>query len=498
MTEAPPRIVVTLPARTLADVRRQAGLAATYGADLAEVRIDRLPASERAAVGDLFPSPLPLVATLRSRAEGGEGPDDPGERALELLQLAGLPFRWIDLEYARDLPASIRLPPPDRLGRIVSSHLRQGAESGWERRLRDLASTDGVAKLVFPASVPLVLSRVLPELARRTDRSCVVLTTGPSGPLLRALAGRMGFPFVFAALPAGGSAPPVEPSQIPVDRLRPFLDGGPGAPLFAVAGRPVDHSASPGIHARWMRDSGRAGLYIPLEFPDDAEFREALPSLAAAGFRGINVTHPFKAAALEAAAERRPGATACRAANCLTFRDGGVEAENTDLAAALRRLGELRAEGRWDGSELAVLGAGGSARATLAAARALSVSATVYARRPQAAANLADEFGAAVGTGAPPHPHSLVVHATNVGRRDAGPAELPLAPLLGPRTHLLDWVYRPEVPTIASVARSAGSSYEDGWRLLVYQAAASFEVWWGSPPSPESVAASLAEGGCAA
>jgi shikimate dehydrogenase len=498
MTAAPPLVIVTLPARTVAGARSEALLAAEHGADLAEVRVDRLPADEQQKLPELFPPALPLVATLRSRAEGGEGPDDPAARAEVLQRLAALPFRWIDVEFARDLPAVLQLPPPERLGRIVSSHLRQGEQSGWERRWRELATVDAVGKLVFPASVPLVLREVLPALAGRPGGGCVVQTTGPSGPLLRALAGRLRFPFVYAALPEGASGAPVEPSQIPVDQLRPFLDAEGSAPLFAIVGRPVDHSASPAIHARWMRAARRPGIYLPLEFPDDLELVESLPRLAELGFRGLNVTHPFKAAAAEAATDLRPGALASRAANCLSFRAGGIEAENTDLAAILRRLGELRLSGAWEGSELAVVGAGGSARATLAAARTLAVPATVYARRPEAARSLAAEFEATAGGGRREAPHELVVHATSAGRKGAGPLAVPLAPLLGPKSHVVDWVYRPDAPEVQAAARSAGATYEDGWRLLVYQAAASFEIWWGSSPGDAPVAEALAEGGCAA
>jgi 3-dehydroquinate dehydratase type I len=498
MTGRPPLLVVTLPARSVPEAQAQIRHARDAGADLAEVRLDRFPIEERSRAADLFPSPLPLLATVRSQAEGGEGPNDPGERATVIAELGGLPFRWIDLELDRDVPAAVRLPPADRIGRIVSVHLRASETPRWEERLAQLTGADGLGKLVMRASVPFALKEILPRLAARSDPTRVVLTVGPSGPLLRALSKRLRAPIVFVSLPSVSGEAPVEPSQIPVDRLRPFLDADGEPPLFAVAGRPVAHSESPAIHSRWMRDDGRPGLYLPLEFADEGEFRESLPLLAEQGFRGLNVTHPFKAAAFAAATERRAGALACAAANCLTFRDGQVEAENTDLAAILRRLVELRDEGRWDGSALSVIGAGGSARATLAAARLLSVPATVYARRSEAARELAREFGATAGGAPPSHPPPLVVHATSAGRREAGALAVSLGPFVGAGSHLVDWVYRADDPSLRRNSEAAGATYEDGWRLLVYQAAASYTIWWGREPAPASIAASLAEGVCAA
>ena len=496
MSRTRPRVVVTLPARTVAEAAREARLAHDHGADAAEVRVDRLAPDERSSLARLFPSPIPLVATYRSRAEGGEGDEDRTARESVLRELASHPFRWIDLELAHDLEVVPSLPPAERLGRIVSCHQDEVATGAWVERLRELEAVDGIGKLVVRATVAEALHDVVPQ-AHRVGEEVIVHTTGPSGPLLRAWARRFGFPMVYAALPAGAGEAPVEPSQVPVDRLRPFLEPEEPPPIFAVCGRPVAHSLSPSIHSRWMREDGRLGLYIALEFTDDAEFLDALGPLGAGGFRGLNVTHPFKAIAAEAATELGAGAQACGVANCLTFHEGNVAAENTDLLAVLRRLEELRTCGRWDGGELVVLGAGGAARATLAAARELGASATVFARRPSAAEALAKEFGAAAGAPGEGAPAGLVVHATNVGREPGSSLEVPIAPWLGRLSHLLDWVYAPNEPVVRRAAERAGASYEDGWRLLVYQAAASYEIWWGRPPAEASVVRSVEEGPCA-
>ena len=493
MSDGRPRLVVTLPGRSLAAVARQAQLAQEGGADAAELRADRLETDDLPRVGRLFPAPLPLVGTYRSRAEGGEGSDDPAVRRTVLLGLAELPFRWIDVELVRDLGTLPLLPPADRLGRIISCHLAEEGRRSWRERLGELEGVDGVGKLVVHASVGELLGDIVPQAAR-VGSTTVVHTTGPSGPLLRAWARRFGFPFVYAALPAAGRAPPVEPSQLEVDRLRPFLDAPEAPPLFAVCGRPIGHSRSPEIHADWMQKQGRTGLYLALEFADGPEFVDALGPLAEGGFRGLNVTHPFKEVAREAATDARAGAVACGAANCLTLADGGIVAENTDLLAILRRLEELRAEGRWDGRSLTVVGAGGAAKATLAAARELGAEATVYARRPEAARTVAERFGATAGVAVEAGPSALIVHATTVGREPRATLDLPISRLLRSGSHLLDWVYAPASPVVAEAAARASATYEDGWRLLVYQAAASYETWWGEPPNEASVAEAILEG----
>lgn len=496
MTAPRPLIVVTVPARTVGEARAQIAAAREAGADAAEVRLDRFAPTERGAVDGLFPSALPLVGTYRSRAEGGEGEDEPERRAAILLEVAARPFRWVDLELARDQAVLPRLPPPERLGRIISCHLPELGGDRWKTRLAELETIEGIGKLVVRAGVEETVRTLLPE-AERVGEEVLLLTTGPSGPLLRAWARRLAYPLVYAALPSTSPEPPVEPSQIPVDQLRPFLEAEETPPLFGIVGRPVGHSRSPELHGRWLREDGERALYVALEPASDREFLDILAPLADGGFRGLNVTQPFKAAAAQAATELGAGARACGVANCLSFRDGSVAAENTDLLAALRRLEELRTEGRWDGGRLAVVGAGGAARATLAAARELGAAATVYARRAPAAEALARDLEARVGASAEPFP--LVVHATEVGREPTGTLELPIDRLLQAGGYLLDWVYRPRGRQLRETADRAHATYEDGWRLFVYQAAASYEIWWGHPPEAGSLARALAEEGpCAA
>ncbi len=494
MTPPAPLVFVTLPGRTIRELQEQIRAAAMARADVAEVRIDRLEESERARVAELFPAPLPLLGTYRSIEEGGRAGAS-ASRPDVLAQVGSLPFAWIDREAdrdPRDVPATSVVP--DRRY-IVSTHLLGGEPPGdLGRRLREPLPPRTIRKFVIDCSIARWLLEIVPALPPPEESTFVVLATGAAGPLSRADARRTGSAAVFAALPAeaeGVSLRPVEPSQLPIDRLAPYLRAERLGPLFGVAGHPIDHSRSPGIHHAWMRGEGRLGVYVPLDFANDEEFVACLPALASAGFRGINVTHPFKAIALSAASRVGRAAEVCGAANCLTFEGSEVEAQNTDLAAVLRRLTELKESHRWDGRSVSVVGTGGAARATLAAARELRAESRVYARRAGGGTALASEFGARAaepGEGPPP---SLLVHATPVGRRGSGPLEVPLAGLVGDGTHVLDWVYAPDDSELRTAVTSTGGTYEDGTRLLVYQAAESYAVWWGEPPSDAAVAAAL-------
>ncbi|MCI4321138.1 MAG: type I 3-dehydroquinate dehydratase [Thermoplasmata archaeon] len=491
-----PRLVVSLPGRTLDETRRHIALAASAGADAAEVRLDRWPAMERERLRELFPAQLPLLATFRSRAEGGEGPDDPTERGETLERLFGLPFELVDVELARDRVPVARTGGPEALG---SRHLPDSISVGEIGHLVE-SRPEGCRrlKLVLASTVDRFLSDLLPNLPRWVGPDTAVFTTGASGPLTRVWARELGEPWVFSCLPLGEeSAPPVETSQVPVDQLRRSWSAAPGR-RFAIVGAPVGHSLSPAVHAVWLAAEGRAASYVPVELRDKSTFA-AMVSLGRRGWwDGWSVTHPWKEAAAQLADERTEASRATGVANTLMFHNGRVRADETDVGAIARRAKELEAERRWDGEEVVVVGTGGAARAAVFALAPSRRRVWVLGRRATSARELVAALGGVVATARDAHPTELVVHATTIGRGPRRDLDVPLAGWIGPGTTVLDFVYAQDDHQVRDLCRRSGAEYEDGRRLLVYQAAGAHRIWWGTAPSPSAIDAALRRVGCAA
>lgn len=504
MTTRPPLLIATCPGRTVLEVKGELVRAADAGADLAEVRLDRFSAEERSKLEALFPAPIPLMATLRSRSEGGEGPDVAHDRGPLLEQAARLPFRFLDLERARDA-SILGAAGPRSEGKpslIVSSHLAESVSIAEVFRLLEMPRPPGaVAKVVFPCNFERLWSELLPQLSPVGAFEPYVLhTTGPTGQLLRAWARRLGMFAVYSALPAPtrtNTIRTVEPAQLPVNQLRRYEDHGGTGHLFAVIGHPIQHSQSPALHSFWFGEENRNGLYLALDMANAEDLAASVAPLALGGFRGLNVTHPWKQVALSLASRAAPAAELAGCANTLTFDEEGISAENTDVAAVRRRLSELKESGVWDGSPVVVLGSGGAARSALAAAATLGSGGIVVARQAEAAAELARAFGANVAFGSSFAPARLVIHATPAGREDSPSLQLPWEGTIGPSTHLLDFVYEPVHPFLRQGAEAHGATYEDGSRLLMYQAAESYALWWGSAPSTRLQEAALREVLCA-
>jgi shikimate dehydrogenase len=242
--------------------------------------------------------------------------------------------------------------------------------------------------------------------------------------------------------------------------------------LTGVAGWPVAHSRSPAMHNAAFAALGMDDwLYTRLPLAPEL-FAEAVRALPGSGYRGINVTIPHKEAAVALADVISDGAAAIGAANTLTFEDGGaIAAENTDAQGFLDALGAPLS-----GRRVLVLGAGGSARAVVWAAReAGAADIVVWNRTHERARLLAADFGVAAVER--PRPADVVVNTTSVGLTGTL-ADLPLAETGDPGI-VVDLVYGDSDPPVTVWARGRGARVIGGAEVLVRQGALSFARWTG-------------------
>jgi shikimate dehydrogenase len=243
---------------------------------------------------------------------------------------------------------------------------------------------------------------------------------------------------------------------------------------LGVCGWPVAHSRSPRMHNAALLALGlHDWRYQLLPVPPE-RFAETIPALARVGFRGVNVTIPHKEAALGLADEATETARSVGAANTLTFRDGRIHADNTDVTGFLSVL----PQSVYDKDAL-VLGAGGSARAVLYALRQAGARRIhVWNRSAARAEALAREFGALPGAA----PAEVIVNCTAVGLEDPeSPFKaLPLeADEMGAGQLVVDLVYRPGGTVLLNTAKARGAAVAGGLEILVAQGAASLERWTG-------------------
>lgn len=262
----------------------------------------------------------------------------------------------------------------------------------------------------------------------------------------------------------------------------------PRIPLAGVIGHPVAHSRSPALHGFWLKRYGIKGHYIPMDI-SQADLPEALKMLPKLGFVGINVTIPHKEAVLALADIVTDRAALIGAANTLIFRkDGKIHADNTDGAGFIANLRQNAPHWVPSVGPAAVLGAGGAARAVVAALIEVGVPEIRIANRTRARADaFRADFGAKVTVwdwtqaGRMLEGAATVVNTTALGM--TGKPDLGVSLEAVERgTLATDIVYTPLKTQFLIEAEEAGATIVDGLGMLLHQAAPGFERWFGQRP----------------
>ncbi len=262
----------------------------------------------------------------------------------------------------------------------------------------------------------------------------------------------------------------------------------PRIPLAGVIGHPIAHSRSPALHGYWLRRYGIKGHYVPMDIaPQD--LRQMLEILPKLGFVGINVTIPHKEAVLKIADIVTDRAALIGAANTLIFRkDGRIHADNTDGSGFMANLRQNAPTWQPASGPAAIFGAGGAARAVIAALIEVGVPEIRISNRtrPRAEALRAD-FGAKLKVfDWVQAPNMLegavtVVNTTSLGMTGKPDFRVPLD-ALEQKALVTDLVYTPLETSLLLEAKSMGCITVDGLGMLLHQAAPGFERWFGHRP----------------
>lgn len=250
------------------------------------------------------------------------------------------------------------------------------------------------------------------------------------------------------------------------------------ARVGGIVGRPVTHSLSPVIHNAWIAAAGLDAAYVPFAPHDTAGF-DALIAFGRAGLlSGVNVTAPFKEQAFACADNASDAARRSGSANILAFRDGRVLADSSDGEGLLQALALQAPALTLSGCVVVMLGAGGAARATVAALADAGATVRIVNRTRARAEAIASDLGGSVEVGDPASAFSgagLVVNALSIPPR-LDPAGL------DPSTVVMDMTYRPVRTDFLEAASAAGLTTVDGLAMLIGQAGASFRAIFDEPP----------------
>lgn len=250
--------------------------------------------------------------------------------------------------------------------------------------------------------------------------------------------------------------------------------------IAGVAGQPIAHSLSPLIHRAWIAAAGLDADYRAFGPEDEAGFAALVEEVRAGRLRGLNVTAPFKAAALVLADEVSETVRLCGSANLLVLEDGRLRADSTDGTGLLAALAEQAPALDVRDRPVLILGAGGAARAAAAALKGAGAEVGVLNRTPARAEALAAGLGVGVATPSAVGMAVLVVNALSA------PPEIEIG-ALRPDAVLMDMTYRPLLTPFLAAGRARGLTTVDGLAMLIGQARPSFRALFGLEPPAADV-----------
>jgi 3-dehydroquinate dehydratase / shikimate dehydrogenase len=424
----------------------------------------------------------PLILTFRPAEQGGYRELTREERLGFWSSIAPRGEKvWWDIE--GDLLHDLA---PDWSRVIVSHHDFSGVPNDLEQIYERLAQTPAaVIKIAVQANDILDCIPIfhLLDRARREGREIVAIAMGNAGIATRVLGPSRGSFLTYGALDDESAT---APGQVNARKLRSLyhLDTIDDETMICgLVGLPVMHSVSPRIHNTAFVETGVNGVYLPFEVHDAVQFckRMVHPRTRELNWnlRGLSITAPHKQTVMVCLDWIEPDAKEIGAVNTVVVDGDRLLGYNTDaagfIAPLLKRFKTLR------DAKVAIIGAGGAARAAIWALLRQQASVTLFARNVGKAQALADLFGISCVSlsEASFAGFDLVINTTPVGSG----AYLDQSPVtreqLSGSRWAYDLIYNPAETLLLCEAHEAGCETLGGLEMLVAQAGLQFELWTG-------------------
>lgn len=252
-----------------------------------------------------------------------------------------------------------------------------------------------------------------------------------------------------------------------------------------VVGYPVKHSLSPKIHGYWLAQLAIEGAYDLYEIAPE-NFADFLASLPEKGMVGVNVTVPFKEQAFQLVDSLSSEAEAIGAVNTIIVQeDGTLHGHNTDAFGFIENIRQSVPSFAFKGKKALVLGAGGAAKAVVTGLLNEGVEEILLTNRTKARAELFQKDRVTIvdwqEKGQTLAQIDLLVNTTVLGMQGQPPLDISLENLSS-QALVTDIVYKPLETELLVAAKQRGNSTVDGLGMLLYQAVAGFNAWFGKQP----------------
>lgn len=480
-----PRLCLTLTERTI-----QENLAALKASlpfvDMCELRVDCL-APDQQLMAVEFPqmAGLPVILTIRRQSDGGQWAGDEENRTRlfeQLLNSDGRHFAYVDLE------DDFRNTGIEQLAGAAGTRVIRSLHdfSGPVKNIADCArtmrgNTDEIPKIACKVNNCSELAQLFCETAFFDDFPHIICAMGEFGRLSRILAGKTHSLLTYCSPGQAGTRMASFGHLTPETLVRTygFRQLDKDTELYAVTGWPLEHTLSPELHNSAFAAEGWPARMVSLPAETAAE---ALACAEILGVRGMAVTIPHKQSIMKLLTAVSPEAKAVGAVNTVVRTASGWQGTNTDVLGFRRAFLAFLGWENLVGHKVAIIGAGGAARAVAFVIAQLGGSACVFNRTLEKAEELAQRYGFQAATlgeesaGLLSEFSEIIVQTTSVGLSslkevDNSSDPIPFYSFRGDEK-LFELIYSPDETTVMARARSAGCRAENGLTMLLEQAKA--------------------------
>ncbi|OPZ77314.1 MAG: Shikimate dehydrogenase [Alphaproteobacteria bacterium ADurb.Bin438] len=253
--------------------------------------------------------------------------------------------------------------------------------------------------------------------------------------------------------------------------------------LAGVIGNPISHTKSPIMHNYWLNKYGVKGFYIPIEVKEN-DFKDVLKNLYKMGFKGVNITIPYKVKAFEIVDKLSQSAINCGAVNAVTINeDGSLFGDNTDGYGFIENIKEKYKDFNFKGKRACVLGAGGASMAVVASLIDNGCKVDIVNRTVEKAKAIADHLKNDTEAYSWDNINEallnadILVNCTSLGMVNKDPLIIDLS-YIKHDALVTDIVYNPLETELLKQAKAKGLKTVDGIGMLIHQARPAFKSWF--------------------
>jgi 3-dehydroquinate dehydratase / shikimate dehydrogenase len=503
-------LAVPIAAKNLDQAKQLIKTAKATGAEMLELRTDYLENLSADLVKNLIaeaktadPQLLPIIVTCRDARQGGAigYPDQLRIDILTEALKAGAEF--IDFEYenfpdAQSQEKIKRALAESSKGRLILS------VHNFKSRFDDIRKLYQHIMSLYQAAIPKLVYKANHindcfdafDLLRRTGGDRIVFCMGEAGIISRIIAKNLGSLVTFAST---NDKSATAEGQLTIEQFKKLYRYdviNADTRLYGTIGSPVAHSLSPAIHNACFAKAKLNKLYLPLHVEGGkTEFEQFMNHVLGRSwlnFRGFSVTIPHKQNALEYVRAKggfvEPLAERIGAVNTLLAdQNGALSAYNTDYTGAMKAIESKLSTAELKDLPVAIVGAGGAARAIVAGLHDAGAKITIYNRTVEKGVKLAAEFNCdfAPLDDLPNIKAKLLINCTSIGMYpDTDQSPVPKEYIKKGMT-VFDTVYNPAETLLLKEAKQAGAKTIDGLSMFINQAAAQFKLFTGKDANPK-------------